>query len=179
MLQILENTNLNLLIDTMDLICIKFHFFFKVAHVSSQNTHFSLHYLDLFGSTLKSMDESLNIAYLIVYYTYDTTDINISLGRSTSNFINIDSQPIVLVKTTNHPLLPFLKGLIRKVFFLEGQKYFLVKGIMTRILVLTRWFIYNDTKKCIMESQDRSSKYTLQFFFVLDPCVVNKNNIHK
>ena len=55
-----------------------------------------------------------------------------------------------MVETINKLLLPFIKGLIRK-FKLKRMKMFLVEGMMTRILVNTIWFIYDDTKICIID----------------------------
>ena len=50
---------------------------------------------------------------------------------------------------------------------------------MTKIIAPTRWLVSSDTKKWIMEYQDRCSKDTLQFFILLYPCVVNKKIIQK
>ena len=123
----------------------------------SHHTHFCWSYLDFLGITLHSMAEYPKSISLLVYYNYYTMAINIPLGRSTAKFINIDSQPIFIIKTINHLLLPFIKGFIRNFYFKKYGKDFLVKGKMTRILVLTRLFVSDDTKKCSMVSQERCS----------------------
>ena len=55
----------------------------------------------------------------------------------------------------------------------------MARGVITRIIVLTRLFISDDTNKCMMKPQARFRKDTLQFFIVVDPCVDNEKRIHK
>ena len=50
---------------------------------------------------------------------------------------------------------------------------------MTRILVLTIWFVSNDTNKCIIEYQDICINDRIQFYIVLDPCVMKEKRMNK
>ena len=162
MWQIVENTNLNLLIDLMEFTCIIFHFFFKIVNVFSHPTYCSWCYLYFFGGTLKSLAEPPNSVSLVVYNTYATTAINIPLGRSTANFINIDYQPIVLLKTSITPFFHFSKVWSDTFVNERLETIFWWKGWWLASLYVP-YCSFPMIPERIMESKDRFSKGALQF----------------
>ena len=54
-----------------------------------------------------------------------------------------------------------------------------MEGIMGLILVVTSPFISNHSKKCIMKSQNSSSKNMLKVCFVCELCSVDTQQINK
>ena len=54
-----------------------------------------------------------------------------------------------------------------------------MEGMMGMILILTRQFILNNSKKCIMKSQNSSSKNTIKICLVCELHSVEKHNIDR
>ena len=99
--------------------------------------------------------------------------------RTTSNFWNVDPQPILVVKTFIDVIFPYAKALHWYYCFWKNRDILLMEGIMGWILVLTRRFIPNNTKKWWMKHKERIRKKPLQLHVVYDPYFVDKQIIDK
>ena len=154
----------------MNFICVIFHLFFKVVQVLSHGTHCSGHNIYSFGNIIDWLFYSPSGLSLLVYYPDEATSIDIPFWRTAGKALNVDSQPIIVVKTFNDLIFPFSKGLYLNSCFLNNGNNFLVEGMMGWILALTRRFIPNNAKKCFVKPQNRSIKNPLQICVMRDPC---------
>ena len=152
--KIVENTYLNPLIDTMDFICIKINFSIHILQVLSHKTHCCRHKLYLFRITLHIVANFPNRISSLIYYNDHTMAIYIHFCTSTAKFSMLNSNQFLIAETINNFLLPFLKGSIGDFNFKRDGNNILVKGMMTTIHILTRWFISDDTNKWIIKSED-------------------------
>ena len=92
---------------------------------------------------------------------------------------NIEPQPTNVVTNFNDFIFPF--KILRHwndCVWNNGDK-FMAEGTMGWILVLTKRFIPNNTKKCFMKSHKRSSDNPLQLRVVHIPSFVDKQIVNK
>ena len=109
-------------------------------------TNCSGHNIYLFGIILYFLVQSPIDLTLLVYYPNKAKTIDITFWRTTANFLNVDPQPIIVIKTFNESIFPFAKGLHWNSFLWNNGNIFLMEGNMGLILALTRRFISNNTK---------------------------------
>ena len=131
----------------------------------------------MFGNILDYLVQSPNRLTFLSNYPDDATTIDLSFGRTLDNFWNVNWQPIIFVKTCNDFIWPFANGLHWNLCLCKMGYDFVKKQMMGWILVLTRRFIPNHSKKCIMKYQNSSSMNTLKLCFVCELCYVDKHQI--
>ena len=85
----------------------------------------------------------------------------------------------VLLKSFNDFIFPFAKVIHWNLCFCKNGDTFVNKRMMGWILVLTRRFIPNHSKKCFMKFHNRRSNNMLKLCFVCELCSVNKQKIEK
>ena len=144
----------------------------------SHHTHFCWSYLDFLGITLHSMAEYPKSISLLVYYNYYTMAINIPLGRSTAKFINIDSQPIFIIKTINHLLLPFIKGFIKTFISKSMVRIFWWKVRWLGSLYLPDYLFPMIPRNAAWYLRKDAARIHFDFFCTVSQCFVNQNSIH-
>ena len=151
----------------MKFTCIIFHLFFQDVQLFSHAAHFSGHNIYAFGSILYCLVQSPNGLAYLVNCPNEATTIDIPFWRTMANFCNMDPQPILWFKTSNDFILPFLKGLHWIFCFFKNGINFVLEGGVVGILVLTRRFIPNNSKKCFMKSHNRSRKNIIKLLLCL------------
>ena len=156
----------------MDLTWLIFHFFFNIVKIFYHPTHFIWNYLYLSGITLKSMIESTNSVYLIVYNTYGTMAINTPLVISTANFINIDSLNFSRLKQSITSFLHYLKVWSETSVSESTERVFCWKELWIGLLYLPDGSLLMIPRNASWNLMTDASRVRF-IFIVLDPCVVN------
>ena len=150
-----------------------FYLFFHILQVLSYATYCSGHNIYAFGIILDCLLQYPNGLALLNNYPNEVMTIDIYFWITRANFLNVNHQPVIFVKTSNNFILSFAKVLYWIFCFCKNRNSFLVEGMMGWMLVLTRRFILNNTKKFVIKYHNRSSKNPINLFCV--SCLLWKN----
>ena len=104
--------------------CIILYLFFNVVQVLSHANHFSVHTTYAFRSLLYCLVQYPYVLTLLVNYPNRPKTININSWRTIANFSNSYPKPILVVKTPNDFIFPFVKGLHWNLFFCKNGNNF-------------------------------------------------------
>ena len=130
-------TYLNAFVHLVKIRCVIFHLFSHVLQVLRHATHCSRHNIYVFGSILDRFLQYPNRLTLFVNYPNNKTTIDVPFGRTLTNFCNVNSQPICLIKTCYEFIFPFVKGLNQNLCICKKRNYYVTEVMMGWILLLT------------------------------------------
>ena len=172
-------TYLNSFVHLAKFTCVIFHLFSIDLQVLCHATHCSRQNIDVFGSILDAIVQSLNCLTLLVNYPNNRMTIDIPFGRTLTKFLNGNIQLIIFIKTNNHFILPFVKCMYWNFCVWKNGNYSVTEVMMGWILILTWQFIPNHFDKRSMQYQKSISKNKIKLCFVRNVRSVDKECINK
>ena len=104
-------TNLNTFVHQIKFTCVIFYLFFHVVQLFSHATHCSGHNIYAFGIILDCLLQYPNGLALLNNYPNEVMTIDIYFWITRANFLNVNHQPVIFVKTSNNFILSFAKVL--------------------------------------------------------------------